>query len=317
MDSRQNDSYGFNGQTAATCSTCPGCGGVLLLAGYGLVDRTGSVFEVVCRSCGNRSAVGFGHYVSGVRDFLRENTVEIIAWIHLRRNFSGITDPYCIRKRIENIRYTEVAPFSETQFASSSLIPADPKLDPNPENIGDDLASFTELGHSYLDHRPPVTPEPPPSGHSQPRPVSTEPIPTQPFVLNPVTPDFNPTAYIRRATAAPETLRFSVNLQPLPSSAVRERPSPKRVIASRPQTPRRSAAAHACKRPSASRIARTAADHISGVESAFIGVGPRPTQAESPSNRDAFPWYTFRKIVSGNPTPEIRQRPCGGTGAGA
>jgi len=83
--------------------------------------------------------------------------------------------------------------------------PADPKLAPKPENIGDDLASFTELGHSYLDHQPPVTPEPPPpSGHSQAPPpavaVTPEPLPfTKPSS------DFTPAAYVRRATVEPET----------------------------------------------------------------------------------------------------------------
>ena len=164
------------------------------------------------------------------------------------------------------------------------------QVDPKPENIKDDLASFTELGHSHLDHQPPVAPEPPPSGHSQPQPVSTESIPTQPVVLNPVAPDFNPTAYVRRA-AAPETSRFNLNLQPLPVSAVREFPSLKRAASGRPEAPSRTASAHACRRPSANRIASTrAGGHISRSQSAFICADPLPAQAESPSNRDALPW---------------------------
>src|SRR6185437_6787221 len=110
--------------------------------------------------------------------------------------------------------------------------PADPKLAPKPENIEDDLASFTELGHSYLDHQPPVTPEPPPpSGHSQ-----TPPAPATPELPPFTTPslDFNPTAYFRRAAAPPETSRFNVNLQPLPPSALRERRSAKRAAVCRP-----------------------------------------------------------------------------------
>jgi len=138
----------------------------------------------------------------------------------------------------------------------------DPKLAPKPENIGDDLASFTELGHSYLDHQPPVTPEPPPSGHSQTPPATPE---LPPFTTPSL--DFNPTAYIRRA-AAPETSRFNVDLQPAPVSAVRRRPSSTRATTRRAETPRRKASAHACRRPSAnsSRPDRLGASIISHPE---------------------------------------------------
>ena len=39
--------------------------------------------------------------------------------------------------------------------------------------------------------------------------------------------------------------------------------------------------------------------------------------AEIPIKRAAFPPYTFRRICSLSPKPEMRHRPCGGTGAGA
>ena len=96
-------------------------------------------------------------------------------------------------------------------------------IDLKPENISDQLASFTELGHSYLDRQPPITPEPPPSGHSQtPPPPATPELP--PFTTPSL--DFNPTAYIRRA-AVPETSRFNLNLLSVPASTVREFPSSK------------------------------------------------------------------------------------------
>jgi hypothetical protein len=70
-------------------------------------------------------------------------------------------------------------------------------VDPKPENIEDDLVSFTELGHSYLDYKPPVTPEPAPAA-------------TQPLSFTKPSPEFNPTAYVRRAAAEPETSRLKV-----------------------------------------------------------------------------------------------------------
>jgi hypothetical protein len=73
--------------------------------------------------------------------------------------------------------------------------------------LNDNLASFTELGRSYLDYKPPVTPEPPPASHSQrpPAPATPEPAPfTTPSS------DFTPTAYVRRAAAAPETSRLKI-----------------------------------------------------------------------------------------------------------
>jgi len=154
---------------------------------------------------------------------------------------------------------------------------------PEPENIDDDLASFTELGHSYLDHQPPVTPEPPPpSGHSQ-----TPPAPAIPGLPPFTTPslDFNPTAYIRRAAAAPETSRFNVNLQPLPASVVRKFPSSKSATARQPETPRSRASAHACKQHSASRI--SPADAGSRSPSAFIGLYLRPNQLHDPDRNPA------------------------------
>jgi len=59
------------------------CGGALLPAGYGVVDRAGSIFEVVCPFCGKRSTVRLGVYFStlgqsSVRHFLRKDTVEVI-----------------------------------------------------------------------------------------------------------------------------------------------------------------------------------------------------------------------------------------------
>jgi hypothetical protein len=97
--------------------------------------------------------------------------------------------------------------------------PADPKLAPKPENIEDDLASFTELGHSYLDHQPPVTPEPPPpSGHSQ-----TPPAPAIPGLPPFTTPslDFKPHCVHSPRRGRPRNLAF----QRKPSTASGERSS--------------------------------------------------------------------------------------------
>lgn len=60
MHSRQNDRCSSDDRIAVKRGSCADCGGVLLPAGYGFADRAGSVFEVVCRSCGNRSAIRSG-----------------------------------------------------------------------------------------------------------------------------------------------------------------------------------------------------------------------------------------------------------------
>jgi hypothetical protein len=60
-------------------------------------------------------------------------------------------------------------------------------VDSQPE-LKDTIASFRELGREELEPRPPE----PPSGHSQPQPVSTEPVAMQPAM-----PDFTPAASSR------------------------------------------------------------------------------------------------------------------------
>jgi len=82
MNSRRDQTFSPSTPFAALKRVCE-CGGTLLPAGYGLVDRSGSIFEVVCRSCGNRSTLRSGAYVStpcktNVRNFLGESTVEVI-----------------------------------------------------------------------------------------------------------------------------------------------------------------------------------------------------------------------------------------------
>lgn len=82
MNSPQNETLSPSRPSAST-RVCTDCSGALLPAGYGLVDRTGSIFEVVCRSCGWRSTVRSGAYAStpresDIRHFLREDVVEII-----------------------------------------------------------------------------------------------------------------------------------------------------------------------------------------------------------------------------------------------
>ena len=62
MHLRQND--GCTDRIVAKRGSCTDCGGVLLPAGYGFADRAGSVFEVVCRSCRNRSVLRSGDYAS-------------------------------------------------------------------------------------------------------------------------------------------------------------------------------------------------------------------------------------------------------------
>lgn len=83
MNSQQNETPDPSRPFAASPRVCPGCGGSLLPAGYGLVDRAGCVFEVVCRSCGKRSTVRSGAYASteresGIRDLLCEDVIEEI-----------------------------------------------------------------------------------------------------------------------------------------------------------------------------------------------------------------------------------------------
>src|SRR5579883_1959016 len=85
-------------------------------------------------------------------------------------------------------------------------------VDPKPENIGDDVASFTELGYSELDREPPVTPAPPPSGHSQPQPVAAQPVKTTPS-------DLAPTAKLSRSSAGTSALNPH-GLRVVPATAV-------------------------------------------------------------------------------------------------
>ena len=145
--------------------------------------------------------------------------------------------------------------------------------DPQPENIAGDLASFTELGHSYLDHQSPVTPQPPPSGHSQ-----TPPAPATPELPPFTTPslDFNPTAYIRRAAAAPEISCLNLNLQPVPTSTAREFPSPKL----------------AC-RPAASRVSIATASQAAPAESGSSIRSRRRKTARSASAAEVPRWMTI------------------------
>ena len=83
MNSQQNETPSPSRPFAASARACTACGGTLLPSGYGLVDRAGCVFEVACRSCGKRSTLRSGAYSStpsgsGVRHFLREDTVEVV-----------------------------------------------------------------------------------------------------------------------------------------------------------------------------------------------------------------------------------------------
>jgi len=99
MNSRQNETSSPTRPFAAVQRTCAACGGTLLPAGYGLVDRAGCIFEVACRSCGKRSTVRSGVYAStssesAVGHFLHENTVEVIRQVRIGRNFPGIADGY-------------------------------------------------------------------------------------------------------------------------------------------------------------------------------------------------------------------------------
>jgi hypothetical protein len=92
--------------------------------------------------------------------------------------------------------------------------PGDPKLQPTPPGLDDSIASFSELGRSYLEPRPPVAPEPPPpSGHAQTPPAP--PVAAQLFTK--AQPDFTPTAAAQPASleawlaapVAPLALPFS------------------------------------------------------------------------------------------------------------
>ena len=65
-------------------------------------------------------------------------------------------------------------------------MPNQPGIEPKPESEGD-LASFADLGRSYLAHRVPARPEPPPSGHSHtpPSPATVQPVTVIPSDLTP------------------------------------------------------------------------------------------------------------------------------------
>jgi len=88
--------------------------------------------------------------------------------------------------------YTESATLPPNQ-------PADPELAPEPENIDDDLASFTELGHSHLDHQSPFTPTPPPAS-----------ITPESLAFPKPSPDCTPTAYVHCAAAEPAASRLKI-----------------------------------------------------------------------------------------------------------
>ncbi len=81
MNSRRDQTFSASRPFAAPQRACEHCGGALLPAGYGLLDRSGSIFEAVCRSCGKRVTLRSGAYVStacktNVRNFLGERTVK-------------------------------------------------------------------------------------------------------------------------------------------------------------------------------------------------------------------------------------------------
>jgi hypothetical protein len=83
MNSRRNETSSPAKPFAASERNCTNCGGTLLPAGYGLVDRSGCIMEVACRSCGRRSTIRSGDYASaprnlGVRHFFGENLIEVI-----------------------------------------------------------------------------------------------------------------------------------------------------------------------------------------------------------------------------------------------
>jgi hypothetical protein len=119
---------------------------------------------------------------------------------------------------------------------------------PEPENIGDDMASFTELGHSHLDHQPPVTPTPAPA-----------PVTPEPLAFTKPSSDFTPTAYVRRAAAEPEPSRLKIvpiaSFFPGHSGAFSRVPKPQGM--NRKQTRRRSGTAAPCRRATKPRISST------------------------------------------------------------
>jgi hypothetical protein len=123
--------------------------------------------------------------------------------------------------------------------------PGDPKLQSAPPGLDAPIASFSELGRSYLEPMPPAAPQPEPSS-------------LVPF--SPATPVFNPTAYIRRAPAQPETSRLKIVpvSSLLPAHPPIARPQP--TIRRRPAHPGPQTAHSSC-RPAGNRpVSRTESD---------------------------------------------------------
>jgi len=108
-------------------------------------------------------------------------------------------------------------------------------VDSQPKN-NDGLASFSELGRSYLDPARPLAPEPAPAS-AVPEPGS--------FTTS--APDFTPTAYIRRAPAEPETSRLKIvpisSFQPAHTAG----PRPQTDIGRQRTRPRPQSAASSCR----------------------------------------------------------------------
>ena len=117
-------------------------------------------------------------------------------------------------------------------------------VDSQPEN-NDDLASFTELGRSYLEPRPlqstpPAAPEPAPASVAPaplsftqstaspadlPGAASTRPTASQPYIPQTKPPAFGPQAFFSKSVAADGNCSAVSNLQPRSSRAPQVRTS--------------------------------------------------------------------------------------------
>jgi len=138
-------------------------------------------------------------------------------------------------------------------------------VDSQPKN-NDGIASFSELGRSYLEHQQPVTSAPPGSGNS--RNPSPAPVAPSPVAFTKPSSDFTPTAYVRRAPAGSETSRLKIvpiasffpgysgapAIAPAPQTQQRSRNSGGKSTGQRP--PRsRAAVVHGSKVARGSRVA--------------------------------------------------------------
>ena len=98
--------------------------------------------------------------------------------------------------------------------------------------LNDEIASFSELGRSYLNPRSPVAPEPAPAGPSHTAPLAPPP-PS----------DGTPTADNRRASPAPETSRLKI----VPIASFLPGYSPAPATAPRPKVRKPARTAASCR----------------------------------------------------------------------